>query len=134
MEWFFIWTHLNHLHPRMHWAKFGRNWHSGFPRGDNYEIAKIHWQNFKNLNFFNVFLLFRNYLYLVWPFIWTNLKPFVPSLVEIGPVEKKIFTFRQCIFTDSLEKVQGPSFEQTWTPVPKDALLPNLVEIGSVVL
>ena len=25
----FIWTNLNHLHPKMHWAKFGWNWPSG---------------------------------------------------------------------------------------------------------
>ena len=24
--WFFIWRNLNHLHPRMHCAKFGWNW------------------------------------------------------------------------------------------------------------
>ena len=42
------------------------------------------------------------------PFFWTILNPlhqkyFVSSLVEIGPVvlEKKIFKFRQCIFTIS---------------------------------
>ena len=29
IEWFFIWTNLNPLHPRMHCAKFGWNWPSG---------------------------------------------------------------------------------------------------------
>ena len=29
IEWFFIWTNLNPLHPRMLCAKFGWNWPSG---------------------------------------------------------------------------------------------------------
>ena len=47
--WFFIWTNLNPLHPRMLCANFGWNWTSGSGEED-----------FKN--FVNVFLLFHNYL------------------------------------------------------------------------
>ena len=71
---------------------------------------------------------------MVWPFIWTYLKSFVPSLVEIGLVEKKIFKFRQCIFTDSLEKGKALHLIKPEFPSPKDALLPSLVEIAQVVL
>ena len=45
----FIWTKLNSLHPRMHFAKFGWNW----PSGSGEEIF---------FKFVNVFSLFRNYL------------------------------------------------------------------------
>ena len=65
---------------------------------------------------------------------------FAPSLVEIGSVvlEKKIFEFRQCIFTISLLSPLGegwcPSFEQTWIPFTQGYFVPSLVEIGPVVL
>ena len=34
IEWFFIWTNLNSLHPKMLCAKFGWNWPSGFGEDD----------------------------------------------------------------------------------------------------
>ena len=46
-----IWTNLNPLHPRMHFAKFGCNWPSGSGDEDFF-------------NFVNAFSLFRNYLSL----------------------------------------------------------------------
>ena len=91
-----IWKHLNPLHLRMLYAKFGWNWLSGSEEEDFF------------LNFVNVFLLFRNYLSLKkngGPSFEQTLIPltqgcFIPSLVEIGEVvqEKKIFQFRLCIF------------------------------------
>ena len=72
---------------------------------------------------------------------------FVLSLVEISlnsteidPVvlEKKIFKFRQYIFTLLLlshrGKGRGSSFEQTWIPFTYGCFLRSLVEIGPVVL
>ena len=50
IDWFFIWTNLNPLHPRMLCAKFGWNWPSGF------------WRRGLFFNSVNVFSLFRNYL------------------------------------------------------------------------
>ena len=56
------------------------------------------------------------------------------SLVEIGPVvlEKKIYKFRQCIFTIlllyPLMKRGGPSFE---SPLSKDALCQEVWSSGS---
>ena len=47
--WFFIWTNLNPLHPRMLCANFGWNWLSGSGEEDFF-------------NFVNVFSLFRYYL------------------------------------------------------------------------
>ena len=72
IEWLFIWTNLNPLHPRMHCAKFGWNWPSGSGEEEFF-------------NFVNVFSLFHNHLPLE-PLIWTNLNPLHQSLVEIGPV------------------------------------------------
>ena len=56
-----------HLLLQNHWAHFNQNWHNAslgeadsfssnegpqpFPKGDNYEIAKIHWRNFKKIFF-----------------------------------------------------------------------------------
>ena len=51
IEWFFILTNLNLLHPKMHCVMFGWNWPSGFREEDFYF-------------FFNVFSLLRNYLLL----------------------------------------------------------------------
>ena len=72
---------------------------------------------------------------------------FVLSLVEISlnsteidPVvlEKKIFKFRQYIFTLLLlshrGKGRGSSFEQTWIPFTYGCFVRSLVEIGPVVL
>ena len=49
IEWFFIWTNLNPLHPGMHCAKYGWNWRSG-SWGEDF------------FNFVNVFMLIGNYL------------------------------------------------------------------------
>ena len=79
-KWFFIWTNLNPLHPRMHYANLAqRFWRRTF------------------LNFANVFLLFRNFLPLekVWALDFNKLESsFTQILVEIGLAvleEKKIF-------------------------------------------
>ena len=97
----FIWINLNPLHPRMLCAKFSWNWPSGSGEED-FLISSM---------FFPP--LFRTYVIISpWKraglFIWINLNPLYPrllcaNLVEIGSVvlEKKIFYFRQCIFTIS---------------------------------
>ena len=67
--WFFIWRNLNPLHSKMLCAKFGWNLLSGSGEED--------------LNFVNVFSLFRNYhpWKKVGPFIWTNLNPLHPRML-----------------------------------------------------
>ena len=61
---------------------------------------------------------------------------FLPRLVEIGPMvlEKRIFTFHQCIFAISwlspLGKLWGPSLEETQIPITQGCFMPSLVEIG----
>ena len=65
--------------------------------------------------------------------------PFVPGLVEIGPVlqEKKIIKFSHCIFfyfVIILGKELDPSFEHTWIPFTQEWFVPSLVEIDPVVL
>ena len=93
---FFIWSHLNPLHPRMLCAKIGWIWLSG-SREENF------------FNFLNV------YCYFVitspgkgWALQWTNFNSLYPRMYcdkfgWIGPVvlEKKIFKFCQCIFAIS---------------------------------
>ena len=81
----------------MFWAKFGWNWLSDSGE-QNLLISSIYFRNF--------FIISSRER--MGPFIWTNLNPFtqgwfVPSLVEIGSVvlQKKIFEFRQFIFTIS---------------------------------
>ena len=67
---------------------------------------------------------------------------FLPSLVEIGPVEleKKIFKFFQCMLAilslSPLGKVHGPNtyVKKKWIPMTKECSVPSLVEIGPVVL
>ena len=53
---------------------------------------------------------------------WSLFVKTSPSWVKIGPMslEKKMY-FRTFI-TMSTWKKQGPSFEQTWIPLPKDIL------------
>ena len=63
----FIWTNLNPLHPRMLWAKFGRN------------CPVVLGKNF----FFISSMYFRHFVIISpWkragPFIWTNLNPLHP--------------------------------------------------------
>ena len=89
------------------------------------KLAQWFWRRIF-LNIFNRNLLFRYYLPLekepeeTW--IPSTQGCFVPSLVEIGPVvlEKKIFKFRQFIFTISwlspLRKGRGFSFKQNLIP------------------
>ena len=64
----------------------------------------------------------------------------MPNFVKIGQVvpENKIFKFLSRIFTISLlslrAKLRGLSFEQTWIPFIKGFYVPNLAEIGPVVM
>ena len=88
IEWFFIWTNLNLLHPRELCTKFG--WNS--PSGTGEEG-------------FSISLMYFRFLVIISPWKVTGLLslehtwiPFtqgciVPSLVEIGPVvlEKRMF-------------------------------------------
>ena len=115
--WHFIWIDMNSLHPRMLSAIFCRKWPSGFKyfqfkftilllsplrerRGPSFEQA---W-----------FPSIQGVLCYVWFKLarWFCIKIFL-----------KYF---QCNFTFSLlsflGKGRGPSFEQTWIPLPKDAL------------
>ena len=63
--------------------------------------------------------MYFRYFLIIFPwkgmlaFIWTNLNPFYPRLVEIGPgvLEKKIFKFRQCI---SLFRKYSP-WKRAWS-------------------
>ena len=97
IEWFFIWTNLNPLHPRMLCTKFVWNW-----------PMQWFWRRRFFFYFVNVFLLFGNYLPLKngGALHLEKLENsftqgcFVPSLVEIRPLvqETKILKFRQCIF------------------------------------
>ena len=96
-------------------------------------------------------IYFHNFIIIshwkkVGPFIWEKIWIFysqgciVPSLTEIDPVvlEKKIFKFRQYIFTLLLlshrGKGLGSSFEQTWIPFTYGCFVRSLVEIGPEVL
>ena len=47
--WPFIWTKLNLAYPRMFYAKFGRNWPSGFGKED--KSVKTVWQGRRMTNF-----------------------------------------------------------------------------------
>ena len=64
-----IWTNLNPLHPRMHWAKFGWNWPNGSGEED-----------------FLFLPMYYHYFVIIspWkrtgPFIWTNLNPLHPRM------------------------------------------------------
>ena len=111
-------------------AKFGWNWSSGF------------------LKFFNVFLLFPNYLPLEkdGPLHSNKLEFPLPknALCQVFLKLAKWFLRRSIFFILSMYlhyfviispwKRAGPSFEQNWIPFTQGCFLPSLVEIGSVVL
>ena len=42
--WPFIWRNLNPLHPRMHCAKFGWNWPSGYGEDENVKSLQTDWR------------------------------------------------------------------------------------------
>ena len=69
---------LNPLQPRMFCAKFGLYWLSG-SGGEDFKISSMYFHHFIIISPWN----------RAGPFIWTNLN------------EKKIWSFRQCIFTIS---------------------------------
>ena len=87
---------LNPLYPRMHCGRFGWNWPSGSGKEDF-------------INFQNVYLLFCYLLKEKGVSLRLNKQTwipftkgcFVPSLVEICPVEEDFFKFCQCIFAIS---------------------------------
>ena len=85
----FIWTDLNHLHPRMPCAKFGWNWPSGSGKEDFYNLL-VYFCNFVIIS--PLKRIGPSFKITRIPFI---LGYFVPSLVEIGPavLEKKILKF-----------------------------------------
>ena len=62
----------------------------------------------------------------------------MPRLIAIDPLilEKKIFKFRQYIFTllflFPLSKGFGPLFVQIWIPTTQGCFVPCLVDIGQV--
>ena len=69
MYWFFIWTNLNPLDPRMLCAKFGWNWHSGSGEED-FLISSMYFCYFKIISPWK----------RVGPFIWT-LNPLHPMML-----------------------------------------------------
>ena len=68
-EWFFIWTNMNPLHPRMLCAKFVWNW----PNGSGEEDFQISSMYFRYFVITGISPWKR-----VGPFIWTNLNPHHP--------------------------------------------------------
>ena len=121
-EWFFIWTNLNPLNPKMQCGRFGWNWSSGS------------WEE----DFLNVSMYFCDFVIIS---LWKRAGPsfeqtwipfnqgcFMQSLVEIGPVvhEEKIFFssmyFR--FFRNYLPLEMGGALHlnKFWSPSPKDAL------------
>ena len=71
----FIWTNLNPLYPRMHYAKFGWNWPSGSGKVLRFFIIS---------SIIYVFSLFCNYLpgKRAGSFIWANLNPLYPRMLS----------------------------------------------------
>ena len=62
---------------------------------------------------------------------------FVPSLIEMGPVNLENFflvEFHHVAIISPLKRTHGPSFEQTWIPITQRCLVPSLVEIGPLLL
>ena len=125
----FLWTNLNPLHPRMHWAKFGWNRTSGST------------EDF--FNFVNVISRFCNYLPLEKGGALHLNKLISPSpkdvLCQVWLKLAKWFWRRRFfyfvnVFLSPLGKERGPSFEQTWISFTQGCFVPSLVEIGLVVL
>ena len=83
----FIWTKLNPLHSRMHCAKFGWNWLSGFREEDSL-ISSMYFHHFVIIS-----PLKRRGLSFEQNWIPFTQGCFVPNLVETGSVvlEKKMF-------------------------------------------
>ena len=90
----FIWTNLNLLHPKMHYANFGWNWSSGFGEDDFY-ISSMYFRYFVIISPWKKVRLSSE---PTWVLITQECV--VLRLVEIGPValERNIFKFRQCNF------------------------------------
>ena len=65
IEWFFIWSNLNPLHPKMHCAKFGSNWSSCSGEKDFFLISSMY-------IYFRYFAIISPWK-RAGPFIWTNL-------------------------------------------------------------
>ena len=70
IKWFFIWTNLNPLHPRMLCAKFSWNWPSGSGEEDVF-ISSMYW------SYFEIISPWRR----VGPFTWTNLNSLHPRML-----------------------------------------------------
>ena len=70
INWFFIWTNLNPLHPRMLFAKFVWNWPSGSGEED-----------FLILSMYFRCSLIISPLKRAGPFIWTNLNSLYPRML-----------------------------------------------------
>ena len=127
ISWFFIWANLNSLHPRMHWRRrllnfryfviiscckrrspsFEQTWipfTEGCIAPSLFEIGQVVLEKKIFLNLVNVLLLLNYNLPLglstsfnqTWNLIIQEC--FVPSLVEIDKMEKKIFEFRHWVF------------------------------------
>ena len=68
IEWFFIWTYLNPLHPML-CARFGWNWPSGSE--EDFLIPSMYFRYFVIISPWN----------RTRPFIWTNLNPLHPRML-----------------------------------------------------
>ena len=121
--WFFIWTNLNPLHPRMLCAKFGWNWLRGSEEED-FLISSM---------YFHYFVIISPWK-RAGPIIWTNLNPLHPRMlcakfVEIGPVVlgKRIFYIFVNVFSLfrnylHLEKGRALHLNKLESPSPKEDL------------
>ena len=128
--WFFIWTNLNTLHPRMLCAQWF--WRRIILNSPMY---------FCN---FIIISLWKRAETLIW--INLNFLPhwcFVSSLIQIGTLVLEKITFQICSLIFAISKLssfgkgRGPSFGQvgqTWIPFIQRCIVPNLVEIGPMVL
>ena len=105
----FIWTYLNPLQPRMHYAKLVWNWPS---------YSCLYFCLWTNLNTLHPRMLCAN-------FSWNWL----------GGSGEDVFLSMYFLYfiLSPFGKGCGPSFEQTYITFTWGCFVPSLVEIGSVV-
>ena len=122
INWFFIWTNLIPLHPRMLCAKIGLNWPSGSGEED-FLISSM---------YFRYFVIISSWK-RTRPFIWTNLNSPSPkdALCQVWLKLIKWFWRRFLNFVNvfflypfylPLEKGRALYWNKLESPLPKDAL------------
>ena len=133
IEWFFIWTNLNSLHPRMLCAKFGWNWRRRFLNFANvfrYFVIISPWKNGKgrtlNLNKLKSPSP-KDALCQVWLKLtqWFLRKRFFLNFVNVFSL------FRNDLF---LEKGGALHLNKLESPSPQNALCQVWLKFGPVVL